>query len=147
MFLLYQCCGTIMIYCGSSSGSDFGKVTFGGSGSRQYLAQFFNKKKLVQNLAFSMSVAALFPRKLASGFFYYFYFILCFIQIKIGSETGTAMHSGSGSAKAKSCAPFSQHWTVPYLMTFSVRNIRRSPSTPRCTIPSARAPSSTCSVS
>jgi len=57
-----QCCGTAMICCGS--GSDLGS----GSGSRHYLAQFSNNKKLVQNLAFSMSQAALFPRKLASHF-------------------------------------------------------------------------------
>jgi hypothetical protein len=39
-----------------------------GSGSRQYLAQFADNKKFVQNLAFSMSESALFPKKLASIF-------------------------------------------------------------------------------
>jgi hypothetical protein len=58
-----KCCGTAMICCGSSS--DLGS----GSGSRQHLAQFSNNnKKLVQNLAFSVTEAALFPGKLASHF-------------------------------------------------------------------------------
>jgi hypothetical protein len=33
-----------------------------------YLAQFFNNKKFVRNLAFSILEGALFPRKLASNF-------------------------------------------------------------------------------
>ncbi len=47
-----------MIYCGSGSISR----------DRLILAQFVNDKKFVQNLAFSMIEAALFPRQLASNF-------------------------------------------------------------------------------
>ncbi len=80
-------------------GFSFGSVY--GFGSRQYLAQFFNNKKCVQNLAFSMLEAALFPRKLASHFFIlFFYYILCWTGSKSGS--GTVLLSGSGSAKATS---------------------------------------------
>jgi hypothetical protein len=60
-----------MIYCGS--GSDFGKVSV-----PVPVPDPFHPKKFVHNLAFSMSDAALFPRKLASNFlFLTFYSILC----------------------------------------------------------------------
>ncbi len=76
-----------------------------GSGFRQYLTQFSNNKKFVQNLAFSMSEAALYPRKLASHFFF-LTFLLPYIESgsNSGSGTGseTVMHSGFGYAKANS---------------------------------------------
>jgi hypothetical protein len=50
---------------GSDSGSGSGSASSSGSGSRQYLA-VFQQQKFVQNLAFLMSEAVLFPRKLAS---------------------------------------------------------------------------------
>jgi hypothetical protein len=50
-----------------------------GSGSRQYLAQFSNNKKCVQNLAISMSEAALFPKNLASHFFTILTFLFHFL--------------------------------------------------------------------
>ncbi len=60
-----------MIYCGSvsGSGSDFEKVLVPVLVlDPASLAQFSKNKKIVQNLAFSMSEAALFPKKLASHF-------------------------------------------------------------------------------
>ncbi len=68
--------------------------------NQTYLEQFFNNKKFVQNFAFSMLKAALFPRNLASKLviFFTFDYILCWIW------TGTGMHYGSGSAKAKNCS-------------------------------------------
>jgi hypothetical protein len=55
-----QCCRTVMIFLRFRfrRWKSFGS----GSGSRPYLAQFSNNKKFVQNLAFSMSDAALFPK-------------------------------------------------------------------------------------
>jgi hypothetical protein len=66
----------IRIFCCSGSGSDFGKVS---------VAIPDPDKKLVQNLAFSMSEGALFPRKLVSQFIFldFFYSILCWIRIHI----------------------------------------------------------------
>jgi hypothetical protein len=57
----------------------------------------------VQNLAFSMSEAALFPSKLTSHFYLNF-FITFYVGFgsKSGSLTGTLSLSGSGSAKATS---------------------------------------------
>jgi hypothetical protein len=52
-----------MIYC--SSGSDFEKVSVP---EPQNINQRFSTQKIVQNIAFSMLEAALFPRKLASYF-------------------------------------------------------------------------------
>ncbi len=79
---------------GSCSSSSSGS----GSGSGQYLAQFFNIKKFVHNLAPFKSAAALFPRKLASQFGF---FDLTYVGSgsKAGSGTGaiTVMQSGSGS--------------------------------------------------
>ncbi len=43
-----------------------------------HLAQFFNKK-IVQNLDFSVSEAALFPRKLASNFLFFYFFYSIFV--------------------------------------------------------------------
>ncbi len=85
---------TLESFCsGSGSGS------YSGSGSRQYLAQFSKNEKIAQNLAFSVSEAAYFPESWPpiSDFF-----VLFFITFYVGSGTGTVMHSGSGSAKAKS---------------------------------------------
>jgi hypothetical protein len=44
-----------------------------GSGSRPYLAQFSNNKKFVQNLAFSMSDAALFPKSWPLTYYYFIF--------------------------------------------------------------------------
>jgi hypothetical protein len=70
---------------------------------------FFNKQKFVENLAFSMSEEALFPRKLASHFLFLSFFIPFSFGSgsKSGSRTGSAgpgtvMHCGSDSAKVKS---------------------------------------------
>jgi hypothetical protein len=54
-----------------------------------------------------MLEASLFPRKLASHFFFTFVGITFFVGsgLKSGSGTGTGMNYGSGSAKAKSCGP------------------------------------------
>jgi hypothetical protein len=95
-----------MIYCGS--GSDFEKVSVPVPvpvpDPDNTKLNFSTKINFLQNLAFSISKAALFPRKLASHlkfFDFSFYFILN--QDKIaGSGNGTVMHSGSVSAKAKS---------------------------------------------
>jgi hypothetical protein len=54
--------GNFWFGSGSRSGSGYG------AGFIQYLAQFSNNKKVVQNLTFSLSEAALFARKLASHF-------------------------------------------------------------------------------
>ncbi len=66
-------CGTVMIYCGS--GSDFGQVwlrfrfrfRIKTIFSTVFKQQFF----IIQNLVFSMTEAALFPRKLASHFYFF----------------------------------------------------------------------------
>jgi hypothetical protein len=58
-------CGTVMIYCGSDS--YFGKVLVPVP-DPELISTVFNHKKCVQNLAFSILDAALFPRKLASKF-------------------------------------------------------------------------------
>jgi hypothetical protein len=62
-----------MIYCGSSSGSYFGKVLVPVSAlvpvpDPDFLAQFFNNKQLIEYLSFSVLEAVLFPRNLASNF-------------------------------------------------------------------------------
>ncbi len=98
----------------SGSGSGSGSGSDHGSGSRQYfLHSFSTTKKWVQNLAFSVSETAIFPRKLAYKFCFLNFFIhymldICWIRIQTGSGTvsgigtgtgsGTVMHSGSGSA-------------------------------------------------
>jgi hypothetical protein len=56
----WQCCGTVMIYCGSGSGSYFRKV-FVPVPDPDLLSIVFNNKKFIQNLAFSMLEAAMFP--------------------------------------------------------------------------------------
>ncbi len=71
------------------------------------LSTVFQQKIGVKNLPFSMSEAALFPRKLASHLWFFYFFFIPFYAgsgPKSGSGTGhwTLMHSGSGSAKAKS---------------------------------------------
>jgi hypothetical protein len=75
-----QCYGTVVIYCGcdcgSGSSSYFGKVLVPAPAPvpvsawfqfriQTYLAQFY--KKYVQNLAFSMIEAVLFPGKFVSN--------------------------------------------------------------------------------
>jgi hypothetical protein len=39
-----QCCGTVMVYCGSGFGSSSCSGSGVGSGSKQYLAELFNDK-------------------------------------------------------------------------------------------------------
>jgi hypothetical protein len=83
---------------GSGSGSYFGKVLVPVPAPvpiRTYLARFFNNKKCVQTLAFSILEAVLFPRKLA-----FFYFCITFY---VGSELEPECISVSCSAQAKSC--------------------------------------------
>jgi hypothetical protein len=85
-----------MICCGS--GSDFGKVSAFGSDPDNIKHRSPNQKKV----AFSLSEAALFLRKLAYHFRFFDFFILTF-YVGSGSKSGsgTVMHSCSGSAKAK----------------------------------------------
>ncbi len=64
-------------------------------------AEFSNNKKFVQSLFFSMSEAALFPRKLASHFWFFYTFFAFYVGSGSNSGSGTVMHSGSGSATAK----------------------------------------------
>jgi len=80
-----------MIYCGYDSGSYFGKVLFRFEFEFQfqfliqtYLAQFFNNKKFVQNLAFSMLDAALFPRKSPSNFWSFDFWITAHFMLYPG---------------------------------------------------------------
>jgi hypothetical protein len=70
MALLWNCNDLLRFWFWFRFGvwKNFGSGSGSSSGSRQYLAQFSNNKKFVQNLAFSMSEAAIFPRKLASHF-------------------------------------------------------------------------------
>jgi hypothetical protein len=92
-----QCCGIVMICCGS----DFRKVWFRFRLRIQKIFSTDFQQKVVQNLAFSKSEAALFLRKLSSYF-------LCdfFIQFYVGSvskfNSGTVVYSASGPDKAKS---------------------------------------------
>jgi hypothetical protein len=69
-----QGCRTVMIYC-SSSGSYFGKVLVSVPvptpvpiPDPDLFSTFFNNKKFIQNLAFSMLEAAFFPKKLVNNF-------------------------------------------------------------------------------
>ncbi len=64
---------------------NFGSGLGSCSGSRQYLALFFNTK-VCTNLAFSILELALFPRNLASRFYFIFwpfYSVLCWIRIRV----------------------------------------------------------------
>jgi hypothetical protein len=61
-----QCCGTVTIYCCSSSSFYLGKVLVLVTvpvpvPDLDLFSIFFNNKKFVQNLAFSMVEAAFFP--------------------------------------------------------------------------------------
>jgi hypothetical protein len=64
-------------------------------GSRQDLAQFFNKIKFAQNLAFSMAEAAIFLK--------IFLIFLNSFYVGYGSKSGsgTVMHSGSATMQSK----------------------------------------------
>jgi hypothetical protein len=76
---LNQCCETVKMYCGSGSSSYFRKVLvpvpilvpvpvpFSIPGPDMF-STVYQQQKFVQNLAFTMLEAALFPRKLASNF-------------------------------------------------------------------------------
>jgi hypothetical protein len=72
-----------MIYCGYDSGSEsyFGKVLVPGPAPvpvpvpyTDLLGTVFKQQKVCTNLAFVMLEAAMFPRRLASNF----YFLFCF---------------------------------------------------------------------
>jgi hypothetical protein len=77
-----------MIYCGS--GSYFGKVLlpvpapvpFPVQEPGLLSKQFFNTQKFVQNIAFSMLEAALFPRKFASDFRFFYFCAVLGIRIR-----------------------------------------------------------------
>jgi hypothetical protein len=71
------------------------------------LSTIFQQNFFKQNLAFSMSEAALSPRKLASQFWFldFDYSILCWIRIQIRLGTGIVIHSGP--------VPLRQKFTVP----------------------------------
>jgi hypothetical protein len=84
---------------GFGSGSGYRFCSGSGSGSRNYLAQFVKNQKFVQNLAISLSEAALFPRKLASPDFLNPFYVGS--GAKSGSAIGTVMHSGSAKCKKK----------------------------------------------
>jgi hypothetical protein len=79
------------------------KILGSGSGSRQYSALFFNKKKFLKNLAFAIPEAALFPRHLASHFWIFVFYIPFYAgsgsTSGSGTGFGTVMHSGSAKAK------------------------------------------------
>jgi hypothetical protein len=86
---------------GFGSGSGFGLVPVP---DPDLFSKVFNNKKYVQNLAFSMIEAALFPRKFVSNLDFWsfiLYFMLDRVQIRF--RNWNRMHYGSGSAKAKSC--------------------------------------------
>jgi hypothetical protein len=90
--LCEKCCGTIMIFCGSDSEFYIGKVLVPvlppvsvpapvPEPDLDLFRTVFNNKKFVQNFAFSMLKAALFPKKFASKMviFFTFDYILCWI--------------------------------------------------------------------
>ncbi len=62
MLLLYQCCGTIMIYCGS--GSDLGKVSVVPDPE----AQFFNQQNWYKILPFQYQEQHYFPESCPLSF-------------------------------------------------------------------------------
>ncbi len=66
----------------------------------RYLAPISNNR-FVQNLAFSMSEAALFTRKVALNFDSLTFSLRTYVKSgsKSGFGTGTVMHSGSAKAK------------------------------------------------
>jgi hypothetical protein len=85
-----QCCGTVMIYC--SSGSGFGSENISSLKKNRYKILPFSCQKQPYFQTVELSV-------LIFNFFILFYVGFGY---KSGSRTGTVMHSGSGSAKAKS---------------------------------------------
>jgi hypothetical protein len=91
-----------MIYCGSGS---FGNVLVPVPApvpvpEPDLFSTVFNNKIFVQNLAFSMLEAALFPRKYRLYFFFFFFLIYLESGSKSGFGTRTGTHYGSGSVKA-----------------------------------------------
>ncbi len=91
---------------------------------------FPKTKKIAQNLAFSMSEAVIFLKKLASHFEFFYFFISIF-YVRFGSKSGTGTGSGSvmhsGSAKEKSCDSCGSGSTtlverVPTKLYFIVKN-------------------------
>jgi hypothetical protein len=74
-----QCCGTVMICCGS--GSDFLKSFGSGSGWRQCLEQFSKNNFILGKSCLFTVKSILFPRKLAS---HLFSFWLSFITLYVG---------------------------------------------------------------
>jgi hypothetical protein len=90
-----------MICC--DSGSHFGKV-FISVPDPEIILQFSKNKKISQNLAFLISEATYFPKRWPLIFDFFFFFIPFMLGCWPGSKSGsgTVMHSGSGSAKAKS---------------------------------------------
>jgi AAA15 family ATPase/GTPase len=79
---LSQCCGTVMICCGSGSRSTLEKFWFRFRIQTIFI-QFTNNKNLAQNLVFSMSEAALFSRKFSSHLWFFTYSILCLVRIQL----------------------------------------------------------------
>jgi hypothetical protein len=96
----HQCCGTVIIYCGSGSGSYFGKVLvpvpapfpFPVPVPDPYLISTFKKKKICTKTCLFNAKSSIVPRKLASNFLFDFRVTnnLCWIR--------TGMNYGSGSA-------------------------------------------------
>jgi hypothetical protein len=109
---ILQCCGTVMICCGSGSFSDIGKVLVPipapapeSDQDNIYCSTVFQKQKYYKFLPFNVR-SSLFPRKLASHFWFFYFFVTFYAGsgskscFRIGS--GAVMSSGSGSAEAKS---------------------------------------------
>jgi hypothetical protein len=97
--------GTLMRYC--SSGYDFGKVSVPflalapapvGSGSRQYLAQLFIKPKNCTKSCLFNAESIIISQKVGISF------LIFRLLSKSISGTRTGLHSGSCSAKGKSCS-------------------------------------------
>jgi hypothetical protein len=85
-----------------SFGSGFGS----GFGVTKYLAQFSNKKKVVQNLAFTMSESALFPRKLVSHL-WFFDFLNFLVDFVLDPDTNWLRQ---GKKLRFPAVPVPQHW-------------------------------------
>ncbi len=92
-----------MIYCGSGSGFDFGKVLVPVTVPvpvPDLFSTVFQQQKICTNLAFSMLTATLFAKKLAPNLVFFYFCITYYVGSGSNSGSGTRTHNCSGSATA-----------------------------------------------
>ncbi len=120
-----QCCGTVMICCGS--GPDFVLVPAPATDPAKIQHSFRTTTKFVQNLVilvFTMTEAALFPRKLASHILFLTFFITFYVES--GSKSVYWIESWTETLSQKVTVPsvkVPQHYTRPCQANFNSTNI------------------------